>query len=607
MGSVSELTAGGAGLFAAVRKTIRMVLSAGGSTAIGVIGTEILVASVGGVQVLAGRATLSGLLGHLRHGRGLSSVAGSALLLVAVSGFAIVARVVVAQRRRLLGDKVSRAAWGVLLDAGVGSPLADFERPAFYDHLQRVRGNALKRPVQLTSALIGTVGGVVGAGALIVAVGFLDPIMIPIVALAALPLVLTQRRSARIDFAFVVDQTLGSRERRNLREALLDRVAAKEVRAFDAGPLLRERYERSYDRFISDAANLVRRQTVIGLSGVAMAGVVGLGALGLLAFQLDTGTLGVASAGAVLVSVQMLASRMQQLADSAGGIFENSLYLADLDAFAATRVTRTDPPLPPAPAGFPGLSADKLCYTYPATDAEVLHDVDLTLRPGEVVALVGENGSGKSTLAKVISGLLEPTSGRLLWGGVDVSGYDPASLRRNVAVVFQDFYRYQLPAGLNIGLGRPEAAGDRARIARAAAAAEADGIISALPDGYDTYLSREFAGGRDLSGGEWQRIALARAFFRDAPLVVLDEPSAALDPLAEQSLFERIRELLAGRSVVLISHRFSTVRSADRIVVLANGRVVEQGSHDELIAAEGVYSQMFRTQAAGYQADPAPG
>jgi ATP-binding cassette subfamily B protein len=583
-----------------------MVLTAGGPTARGVIVLEVLLASVGGVQVLAGRATLSGLITHIGHGPGLASVAGPGLLLVAVSAFAVVAGVVAGQRRRLLADKVSRAAWDVLLDAGVVAPLSDFEHPGFYDHLERVRHNALQRPVQMTFSLVGAVGGAIGAASLVVVVGLLDPVMIPIVALAALPLALTQRRSARIDFGFVVDQTPASRERWYVREALLDRIAAKEIRAFDAGPLLRERYERSYDRFISDAAALVRRQTVIGLFGIAMAGLVGLGALGVLAFQLDTGSLGVASAGAVLVSVQMLAGRMQQLAGSAGGIFENSLYLADLDAFAAARAPGSDCPRPPAPAGFPGLSAEKLCYTYPATDAEVLHDIDLTLRPGEVVALVGENGSGKSTLAKVISGLLEPTSGRLLWGGVDVSGYDPASLRRNVAVVFQDFYRYQLPAALNIGLGRAEAAGDRDRIARAATAAEADGIISGLPDGYDTYLSREFAGGRDLSGGEWQRIALARAFFRDAPLVVLDEPSAALDPIAEQSLFERIRELLAGRSVVLISHRFSTVRSADRIVVLARGRIVEQGSHDELIAAEGVYSEMFRIQAAGYQTDPTP-
>ena len=191
-------------------------------------------------------------------------------------------------------------------------------------------------------------------------------------------------------------------------------------------------------------------------------------------------------------------------------------------------------------------------------------------------------------------------------GRVDASCYDPASLRRNIAVVFQDFYRYQLPAALNIGVGLPDAAGDRARMAGAVTAADADRIIGALPEGYDTYLSREFAGGRDLSGGEWQRIALARAFFRDAPMVVLDEPSAALDPRAEQELFERLRDLLAGRSVLLISHRFSTVRSADRIVVLDKGRVVEQGSHDELMTLGGRYAEMFRLQADAYQTDPAP-
>jgi ATP-binding cassette subfamily B protein len=230
-----------------------------------------------------------------------------------------------------------------------------------------------------------------------------------------------------------------------------------------------------------------------------------------------------------------------------------------------------------------------------------LLDVSLRIEPGEVVALVGANGSGKTTLAKLLAGLYVPTSGRVCWDGRDTRDMDRRALLGGTAVVFQDFVRYALSARDNIALGRHERASDTAGIVRAARQAGADEDISGLPSGYETLLGPAFIDGTDLSTGQWQRLALARTFFRDAPLVILDEPTAALDARAEHELFARIGELFAGRSVLLISHRFSTVRSADRIYVLREGRVVEAGTHPELLALGGTYAELFTLQASPYQ------
>jgi ATP-binding cassette subfamily B protein len=243
---------------------------------------------------------------------------------------------------------------------------------------------------------------------------------------------------------------------------------------------------------------------------------------------------------------------------------------------------------------------DNVSFSYPDAPRKALDGVSIEVRRGEVIALVGENGSGKTTLAKLLAHLYEPTEGRITWDGSDLADHDPESVRRSITIVFQDFMRYWLSLADNIGLGDPRRASDREAIITASKRAGAHEFVERLPDGYETNLGRQFQDGTDLSIGQWQRVAIARAFFRDAPFVILDEPTAALDARAEHELFERIRELFQSRTVLLISHRFSTVRNADRIYVLDQSRIVEAGSHSELMALGGTYAELFTMQASAY-------
>ncbi len=311
--------------------------------------------------------------------------------------------------------------------------------------------------------------------------------------------------------------------------------------------------------------------------------------------------IGLAAAAAAAYGARQLRSRVDSLITGVARLYQSGLYLDDLHAFVLLKpVVEAARPTAKADGPFSRLTVENVSFAYPGTDRLVLRDVSVDIGRGEVIALVGENGCGKTTLAKLLCQLYRPQSGRILWDGEDTATVDPRSLQESIAVVFQDFVRYQLDAHSNVALGRPERMEDWDAVVDAARAAGAHEFLATLPQGYDTLLSRAFAGGEDLSIGQWQRVALARAFFRDAEFLVLDEPTAALDAKAEHDLFESVRRLCHGRSVLLISHRLSSVRSADRIYVLDGGEVVEQGSHDELMAAGHLYARLFNLQAAAY-------
>jgi ATP-binding cassette subfamily B protein len=393
---------------------------------------------------------------------------------------------------------------------------------------------------------------------------------------------------------------LGDRQRDYLRSVLTGKDEAKEVRAFGSGVELRARYERLYDEYLKQLRRFRRKQMVVSLlQSVATFAIVGSWAVFIGSLFISGRTSG-ANLGAAAMAMPMLLGRVFGFVRMIGDLYTSSLFIQDYRSFLALKPSLKigDASAANHPAGaFRELSLEDVHFTYPGSSKEALRGIDMTIRLGEVIALVGENGSGKTTLAKLLGRLFHPGSGRILWDGVDVKSLNPVGIQEQISIIFQDFVRYQLSAADNIGLGRSAALSDRTAILEAASQAGADEFLSSLEKGYETILSKAF-GGIDLSIGQWQRVALARAFFRNAPFIILDEPTAALDARAEHALFEKIRELRQGRTVLLISHRFSTVRSADRIYVLKSGAIVESGTHAELMALQGLYAELYNLQAS---------
>jgi ATP-binding cassette subfamily B protein/ATP-binding cassette subfamily C protein len=318
-------------------------------------------------------------------------------------------------------------------------------------------------------------------------------------------------------------------------------------------------------------------------------------ALGIL---LAVGALPLAAAGTAVLAIRSAQASLGQLLFAVNRCYEEGLYFSDYLAFCATAAGRIPPAgTSPVPAGFDRITADAITFTYPGADQPALREVSIEIRRGEVVALVGENGSGKTTLAKVLAGLYRPESGSVHWDQTAIADVDPEPLREQIAVIAQDHANWPLTVRHNITMGRPA---DPGALADAAAASGADEVIESLPHGYDTLLDRQFKNGAELSGGQWQRIAAARGFYRSAPLLIMDEPTAALDARAEYALFSSVRRRAEDRSVLIITHRLASVSHADRIYVLGGGRVIEQGTHADLMALGGQYAELYTLQASQY-------
>jgi ATP-binding cassette subfamily B protein len=501
----------------------------------------------------------------------------------------------------LLSERYTRHVSLLVIGHASRLDLALYEDPLFYDKLERARVQATDRIGMIQS--IGMAGQqVVAAVSLSLGILWFSPWILALLVIAVVPAFLGESHFAFLGYSQNIRQTPVRRQLDYLRVLGASKESAKELRLFGLSGFLSDQYARLssglYDQNVRLAG--VRLRAAALLSLLSTAGYYGAYAYVIyrtVAGALTWGTLQFlagAIAGASL-NIQNLFSTFSSIADQ-------SLFLTDLVEFLRVGPTiSSKPDALPAPRPMrDGFQFEKVTFCYPGSRRRILDGLDFRLEPGERVALIGENGQGKTTLVKLITRLYDPTAGRILLDGVDLRDYSMEDLQSQIGVIFQDFMRYEMTARQNIAVGRVELAPDGG-VLLAARKSLADRFIEKLPNKYEQQLGRRFEGGVDLSGGEWQKVALARAYYRDAQLVILDEPTASLDARSEYEVFQQFAELTEGKIALLISHRFSTVRMADRIVVLENGRIAEQGNHQQLISLGGRYSVMFELQASGYR------
>jgi ATP-binding cassette subfamily B protein len=501
--------------------------------------------------------------------------------------------------RARVSPKVNRLFNDRLLIHTVEAELVAFDDPEFYNALEKARGRS---PQAAIDQVIGVASAIIGLAAVMGVLGVLHPALLPLLAVSVLPQGWSTVRTARNRYLSRARRIMLSRWIGTLRYLLTGRGEAAELRAFTAQAFLLAEYRRVADLETDEDVRLERQQARLGLAGRALGGVgVGL-TYAALGWLLYTGVMPLAVGATALLAVRTGRGALTQLVYSVNRLYEEGLYLTDYDDYLkqatgrARRVTGRR-----APAGFERIEVRGLTFAYPGRDEPALDGIDLTIERGQVVALVGENGSGKTTLAKLLAGLFDPQEGSIAWDGADLSGFDADSVADRVAVVLQEPTQWPMTARANITLGRHDRHDpDGEALAAAAGDAGADQVVADLPAGWDTLLSRLFKDGADLSGGQWQRMAVARGFYRDAPLLICDEPTANLDAKAEHAVYESIRQLARGRTIVLITHRLASTRTADVVYVLDRGRLVEQGSHEQLMAAGGAYAELYTLQAAGY-------
>ena len=583
------------------REAVRLVWAAGRRELLVVLAIKAVNGAGFAVVLLLGKGVLDEVIAAGRSGAGAETVLPRLLVLTLVMAGLGFLSAIGREYREILAELASRYAQARIIDVAGAVELEAYDRPAFHNRLVRAAGGGQFRPWQMVEGLTGMAGAAVGIAGITLALLALEPWLVPLVLAAGVPLLVAVAKGGDLMFRFRHRMTEIERRRNYLYMLLSGKDAAKELRAFGLGGFLRDRFDRLYDEHLGELRKVARRRLRVALVGnllttAVLAGIVA----GLLVLALS-GRIGLAEAGTAAAAVFALGERLMNAVFAAGMLYESSLFIEDFTSFVAMAPeVEARRPRGPAPEGFSRLRVDDVSFTYPSATTPAVGGVSMEIGAGEIVALVGENGSGKTTLAKLLCRLYLPQRGRVLWDGTDTAAVDPDGLRRSVAVIFQDFLHYALPAAENVGMGRHQRIGDLEAIRGAAAHAGADDFLAQLPAGYDTMLGPEFEGGKELSVGQWQRVALARAFFRDAPFIILDEPTAALDARAEHELFESIRTLCRGRSVLLISHRFSSVRSADRIYVLHQGRVVESGSHQELMGLGGRYADLFTLQASAY-------
>ncbi|MFF2402696.1 ABC transporter ATP-binding protein [Streptomyces goshikiensis] len=497
-----------------------------------------------------------------------------------------------------IGPRVDGRAELAYLEAATRVPLSSYDDPAWCDHSEAAN-RASKDLHQMTEALAMVTASLIGIAVAAGILASLHPLLLPLLVLAVIPRGMAAVYAARAAHQAERHTLADRRLRHTLMYHTSGRATALDVRVNTMRSWLLEQFSDVTDRLERHAARVGRGTARYQLAGDAITGASMIVVYAALLWLVASGHIPLAAAGAALIATQTSRILLTGLVNGINTSYRVGLYLADWTSFiadaTARRAAAEAAPVPDRPKV---IRANRVSFSYPGKNRPVLTDVSVTVHRGEVLAIVGANGAGKSTLAKLLAGLYAPTSGTVTWDDTDLAQTDPEAVHARLAMLPQDIARWQATARLNISLG--QGAGDDTAVLAAARAAGADDVLAELPDGLDTDLSPSQWGGRDLSGGQWQRLAAARAFHRDRPVLLCDEPTSALDPHAEEAMYERIRSLSEGRTVILITHRLGSTRAAHRIVVLGDGRVLEEGNHAQLIAAGGAYATMWKKQAATY-------
>ena len=504
---------------------------------------------------------------------------------------------------RVLQYKLTNHVNSLIMEKAISLDLQFFEDPQFYDNLQNARRQSDSSAISIVNAILQIIQQVITLASVLVLLVRFSPLLAIVVFMAAIPSFLSQSQYAEMAFRAVTRRAKEARLLNYLEQLLTGNDTFKEVKMFGLGKPLLERYRQLFINFFNEDIAIARKKSLAGLGWGLLSSLAYYGSYVWVILRTIAGA---ATLGDMTMFLSIFRQSQQSITSLLGNfnnLYESNLYLDNLLDYLKITPVLVNPKdglMAPSPIE-QGIRFQNVSFKYPGSDVFVLKNINLFIPPGESIALVGLNGAGKTTLVKLLTRLYDPTEGEILLDGHDLREYDLASLHQRFGVIFQDFVRYQFSVRENIGFGQVDELENLEKIKDAAERGGADQVIEGMPNGYETILGRRWEKGLELSGGQWQKIALARAFMRNAEALILDEPTSALDAEAEYEIFKRFRELMSGRIAVLISHRFSTVRMADRIVVLSDGRIVELGSHAELMARGGPYSRLFELQAEGYR------
>lgn len=602
-GDSDEAVSLGRRIALAARPVGSVVRRAAPNAAATIVVAQLFGAVATALMLIVASAVLSRLLEPGAAAARIEAALGPLLLVAALLALRIGLDAATGIARAHLAPKARREAEQSLFDATLHIDLASFDDPSFYDQLQRARDRGLLHLEGALTGLVATGSALLSVAAAAAALFYFHPLLPLILILAAAPEAWGALAAARIQYGGMARTVSLTRQCEMMAELATQRSSAPEIRANEAQSFVLSEYSESAQALQDHLVGLGVREAKAVAVGRLLSSVGLAATFAALALMIGAGWLGLAAAGGAIIAIRTAGASLSSLVVTGHELLEKALYISDYQDFLDQAQRRTPAAVGQAAPSAPGaIRLEKVSFAYPgARDRLAVREVSLTIAAGETVALVGENGSGKTTLAKLIAGLYRPTGGSISWDGVDLRDIAPASLADRIAMVLQEPIRWPRSARDNVRIGRHQRddPGD-AFLSEAALQSRAAEVVEQLPRGWQTLLSRQFRGGHDLSAGQWQRLAVARGLFRDAPLVIWDEPTAPLDAKAEHAVYESLRRLARDRTVVLITHRLASVRGADRIFLLDSGALVEEGTHDELVRLGGRYAELYDLQLRLY-------